>query len=122
MPRDPMASGNRAPVDSPSTTNGMPRSTAARFMCATFLLLVAAVDAAESGDLAVGLRFIRLLGVHTRRSEETRLDERILVDQIRDALARVPRARRGALRVLVLAAARERFGAARFVFLEQCFV
>ncbi len=45
MPREPMASGSRAPVDSPMITNGMPRSVAARFMCATFLLLVALVEA-----------------------------------------------------------------------------
>jgi hypothetical protein len=45
MPREPIASGRRAPVDSPTTTSGMPRSVAVRFMCATFLLLVALVDA-----------------------------------------------------------------------------
>ena len=45
MPREPIASGRRAPVDSPISTSGMPRSVAVRFMCAIFLLLVALVDA-----------------------------------------------------------------------------
>jgi hypothetical protein len=45
MPRAPMASGSRAPVDSPMMTSGTPRSVAVRFMCATFLLLVALVEA-----------------------------------------------------------------------------
>ena len=45
MPREPIASGSRAPVDSPMMTSGMPRSVAVRFMCATFLLLVALVEA-----------------------------------------------------------------------------
>ena len=45
IPREPIASGKRAPVDSPITTSGMPRSVAVRFMCPTFLLLVALVEA-----------------------------------------------------------------------------
>ncbi|MNC98519.1 hypothetical protein D3C83_165040 [compost metagenome] len=45
MPREPIASGSRAPVDSPITTSGRPRSVETRFMCAIFLLLVALVEA-----------------------------------------------------------------------------
>ena len=81
MPREPMASGRRAPVDSPTTTSGMPRSVAVRFMCADFLAVgragrcaldgevvddqrdIAAVDPAVSRELAVGRRFVRLLGI-----------------------------------------------------------
>ena len=45
MPRAPIASGRRAPVDSPTTTSGIPRSVAVRFMWPTFLPLVALVEA-----------------------------------------------------------------------------
>ncbi len=44
MPFEPMASGSRAPVDSPTNTTGMPRSVAMRRIWPTFLLLVALVD------------------------------------------------------------------------------
>ena len=99
MPREPIASGSRAPVDSPMTTSGMPRSVAVRFMCATFLLLVAlveapftvkslttdgdvaAVDLAVAGDLAVGLRLLRLLRIDTGRAEEPRFEESARVEQ-----------------------------------------
>ena len=45
MPREPMSSGRRAPVDSPRNTSGMPRSVAMRFMCPILLPLVAPVEA-----------------------------------------------------------------------------
>ena len=45
-----------------------------------------------------------------------------VIEQSSDALSCVQHAGGGALRVLVLAAARERFRASRFVFGQQCFV
>ena len=45
MPRAPIASGSRAPVDSPMWTNGKPFSVATRRMCPIFFELVALVDA-----------------------------------------------------------------------------
>ena len=50
---------------------------------------VAAVDLAEAGDLAVGRRFVGLLGIDARGAEQARLDERVL----RRADARCARAR-----------------------------
>ena len=45
MPREPMASGNRAPVDSPMTRTGARARSRCASWCATFLLLVALVEA-----------------------------------------------------------------------------
>ena len=82
---------------------------------------IAAVDAREAGDLAVGLRFRFLLRVQPRCAEEARFDKTAGVDQRGDALARIQLFGLLAPGEFIRAAHGERPGAARCVFLEKFF-
>ena len=82
---------------------------------------VAPVDLAEAGDLAVGLRFVRLLRIDTGGTEQPGFDERILVEEPLNPLTRIEHACGITFRILVRAAACERLGAPGFIFGEQCF-
>ena len=104
MPRAPMTSGMRAPVDSPRKTRGRPRRRARSLMCPILRLLVrrtrrthhreivgdhgrrAAVDADQARDLAVRGR-AAAIGLASRLREQAELGERAGVGKVVDALA-----------------------------------
>jgi len=83
---------------------------------------VAPADLAVARELAVGLRLVGLLRIDARRAEQSGLEKGPGIEQIGDALARVPDARRGALRVLIRAAAGQRLGLPCLEFRQQTLV
>ena len=105
-PAEPMRSGMRAPLDSPSRTSGRPRFAATCFTCLIFFMLITDDDApstVKSFDTSATSRpamrakpatlpsaggLVAHLGADTDR-EHARLDEAVRVDQVIDALARV---------------------------------